>query len=787
MQTHAFARLRRNIFRCTIDLQIFKKTEAKVGGIVLLLSSLTDRLFMLTVFHRRIRLGWSFIVILAFFYFFLLFHDFIGWAVEIEYPLIGLLLCTILFAVLLWRGFVQKAKFALTGLEAPAIICILAGVISFFLSPDRRLSLESGLWALLCLGLFFFFSDIFSSGSAQVGVLSVLLGATGVTAAFAFVEVWFWYSRWWQITGSILQLPPYPYRFITLMGHANTYMAFTNLLAPVALVLFLNTSRRSYRFLAALWLFFYLISVPFSSSRGGWLGLAAWAFVLLVLWLPGSRIWKTSRGFILGHKAWIIFAGVIGFGFLLAAGFKFWMVFSAHPSHGGDPFGGREALWSQALQVWQLAPWFGVGVGRYPYGFLQVAHVFPPGFWPFHAHDWFLTVLAEQGVVGLAAFLLLIVAGVRLLVQWRRQIQHPYNLYASAVLAGMTGFLVHSIFDDFSTNLTMMVTLALLAAWTRNSMATQDKRPRQISSAILALPLLPMLILFGWLFWAQRPMDSALQAARQGDFQMAAELASQSAQRDLHFVFYQSQAGIAWARTWRESGNPTDLARARSYFETARNMEPSYSLSWANSAFLDWTAGQTEAAIQEMQQAVLLAPREPSFSLNLGWFHEQQGNLDQAQLYYQKSLEINPDWDSSPFWQENEFRSAVAADARKPVTDDVAAANPTYWRAAKAAFDRGQIDQAGQLIEFGQSIGEDPVATLVVQIYIAQAQKNFEEEQRLLEQLRSFLDPYTLSYVPITARSYGILHHRSSLTLELVPGFLNLTPDYGQYELLDNR
>ena len=741
---------------------------------------------MQIVKHRRIRLGWIFITILACAYFYSLFHGFFGWSVVMEYPLMGLLISGALIAAVLWRGLAYKTKFTLTGLEIPALLCIAAGGLSLYFSPDRRMSLEPGLWAVLCLALFFVFSDLLSNGAYRKGVLAVLMGATGTAAVFACMEVYYWYSRWWQASGSLLNLPPYPYRFTSIMGHANIYMAFANLLAPVALVLFFKTRTMVYRLLAALWLVFYLISVPFSSSRGGWLGLLVWAAVLSVLWLPGSPAWKTGRAFYTRHRLSVLLSGLIVLTGFLVAGYRFWIVFAASPSHGGDPFGGREELWSQALQVWRLSPWVGAGVGRYPYAYLQIAPVFPPGFWSVHAHDWFLTVLGEQGIVGLGAFLLLVTTSMISLYRWRRGSPASFSLYAAAIFAGMAGFLVHSIFDDFSADLAMMTTLALLAAMVWGGVPKQTSRSRKVSSAALALPLLPLALTFGWLLWAGHPLELGLQTAKQGNHRQVAELASQTVRRDPQYVFAQAEAGLAWARVWGESKDTADLQRARVYLDTARRMEPSYSLSWANSAMLDWAAGEQITAIEEMQQAILHAPQEPSYPLNLGWFYEQQGNLGEARVSYQKSLDLSPAWAGNPFWQENAFRAAIATGVNQRNEADLAA-DPPSWKQALDAISVGQLDAADYFIRMGEASGEDTAALWVAEARLAKAHGDAEIEEGFVEQLRSLQNPYTLYGGPYVAGKYGILHRRNAFDLELVPGYLNLAPNYGQFQLIDEQ
>lgn len=105
---------------------------------------------------------------------------------------------------------------------------------------------------------------------------------------------------------------------------------------------------------------------------------------------------------------------------------------------------GRFASWDQSVAIFKQAPVVGVGVGQAPVVQEQ------QGLFTFagqHAaltiHSSFLTVLAENGVIGAAAFLLLCLAVVGLLIELRRSI-NLQGLYA-AVLAGSVAFLIMSL------------------------------------------------------------------------------------------------------------------------------------------------------------------------------------------------------------------------------------------------------------------------------------------------------------------------------------------------------
>ena len=80
----------------------------------------------------------------------------------------------------------------------------------------------------------------------------------------------------------------------------------------------------------------------------------------------------------------------------------------------------RLAHWIAALRMWELSPWLGVGPGNYAAVYPQVRLLRweePLG----HAHNIYLNVLAENGIIGLIAYLVMWGGVVGWLFYQRRQ------------------------------------------------------------------------------------------------------------------------------------------------------------------------------------------------------------------------------------------------------------------------------------------------------------------------------------------------------------------------------
>lgn len=107
----------------------------------------------------------------------------------------------------------------------------------------------------------------------------------------------------------------------------------------------------------------------------------------------------------------------------------------------------RLATYEQAVQVWHTDPLIGVGVDHYN----AVASAMPTLTYDGissvpYPHDTFLGVLAENGVLGLAVLLYLMVAIARMIRALnRRRFTHPDALLAASVLGGALAYFLYSL------------------------------------------------------------------------------------------------------------------------------------------------------------------------------------------------------------------------------------------------------------------------------------------------------------------------------------------------------
>jgi O-antigen ligase len=681
----------------------------------------------------------------------------------------------ILMIYIAFRSVINRAK--IPAFRSDGLVWLAMGVLLYLLirSPQPSEGVVR-VARLISLGaLLFILLDLFTYIAIRRIALNGLLIVTGLALLLAAFETYAVYNDFWQSTGTF-SLPPLPYRFIGILGHPNALMGLVNLCAPLALVLlFQNTSRIAKSLLAA-WLLLFLAAIPFSSSRGGWMGAAAGLGLLAVwgiwLWKP----WKKIKN--LPKWGWGI-VGVGGLGALAAgvfAAYKFWVAFAAHPSHGSSLFGGRSEMWNAAWLLFRQNLLTGVGPGRYAFGFLDVMSSTPPAYWPSHSHGLIIQTAAEFGLIGLIVGTALFIALIIWVIAGYKNLPDTNKWVGRALLAGLLAFVIQMIVDDFTFWMSIMVPLVILLAWMGASGKEAFPVHPKVSLAWLCIPISISLALTAWVCWTYAPLNSVLTDAQAGDWQQAAEFTSLSAERDSHLAYYQFEAGIASAQAFGQDRDPVDLDNAIRYMEGAVGLEPSLSQAWADLGVLYSQAGQMDEAVDSLLRAASLAHNEPAYPLNLAVIYESMGETTLAEAFYTRVLELSPWSVSLPFWSGTELRAQVV----ETWLQDSETSEPSfdgYWQQACYAIAEGRYPDAEALLAYSRWVGEPGASILFTEGLMAESQGQVEEANAAYADMISSLLRPQLNSVNSFAAAYGTwVSYRTGFSADLVPGYYQLQP-----------
>lgn len=135
----------------------------------------------------------------------------------------------------------------------------------------------------------------------------------------------------------------------------------------------------------------------------------------------------------------------------------------------------RLAFWVAALRMWEFAPWLGVGPGNYD----AVYTAFALPRWQMalgHAHNVYLNVLAESGLVGMLAFLGLWGSVVALALRSYRTARQT-NRWQAALAVGVLGVITHLAIHSLFDNLFVHGMYLHLSLWIAILLSLQSSEP----------------------------------------------------------------------------------------------------------------------------------------------------------------------------------------------------------------------------------------------------------------------------------------------------------------------
>jgi len=333
-------------------------------------------------------------------------------------------------------------------------LLLFLGVILLTLPEALSLTLafkEILKWAEV-LGIYLFVANALTRRQAMVAVIALLTAGMGqaLLGAYQFFrqvgpEHFVLFGRFMRAYGTFQQ--------------PNPYAGYLGLVLPVGLGLLVwavvERRGRSWFQIAGLLAAVGLLAaaMAMSWSRGAWLGFAA---ALVAVNVVRSRQAATIFAALLGVAVLILALG--GLALLPTALIQRFTDFLPFVSVGdlravqitdaNYAVIERMAHWQAALDMWTDHPWLGVGIGNY--AAVYPAYALPK--WPDplgHAHNYYLNIAAEAGLIGLLAYLLL--WGAAFWQAWRA-VRASSGVWR-AVAAGVFGVLAHLAVHNFFDNL----------------------------------------------------------------------------------------------------------------------------------------------------------------------------------------------------------------------------------------------------------------------------------------------------------------------------------------------
>ena len=198
------------------------------------------------------------------------------------------------------------------------------------------------------------------------------------------------------------------------------------------------------------------IALLFSWSRGAWMGFLSGLFVMVVFWPRRLRygllfLLLTLAGFLFLYQSQLLPPTVMDRVSGFADDLTFGDVRGVDINDDNYSVLERLAHWQAALDMAADKPWTGIGFGNYGVVYEDYALIN----WPDplgHAHNYYLNTLAEIGIVGLVAYVLLWGAIFWQTLRVLRQAAWPVRGVALGLLGVWTALTIHHSVDKLYVN-----------------------------------------------------------------------------------------------------------------------------------------------------------------------------------------------------------------------------------------------------------------------------------------------------------------------------------------------
>lgn len=570
---------------------------------------------------------------------------------------------------------------------------LVAFAISTVTSWSPRLSLEYVAYAIICTALYLLLVRLLAHPyfRPRLGGAAVLLClATGGYYLALVLSHWIY---WWSAVGR-LTVPPLRPAFESLTYGNPSAVATMMLLLGAASLAYLGFATVGRRVLSALVLFMTAGVVLLTGSRGAWLGtgigLAAVAALILILptWRSTVRGLAARRPVRIGVVLVVLALIVVALALLPALVGRLTE----------NTVSSRLTFYLAALRMFATAPLLGSGPGTWVAR--RIAFTNPSGvdlYIP-HAHDIILQTLAEFGLLGVMAGLI-VVASLAWLVLGAiggdDPVRRRYGWAALFVLVYLGG---HQLVDFYANMPAVFFALALtLGVLDATSgplplalplPATARRLPAinrlltgpYLRTGTLVLRALPLLVVAALIFsaWSESvalTQSQAVSAADEGDWSAALSHAQAAVNADSLMPPYQFTLGIAAAG----AGN---LPLARDAF--AREAETDdFPEAWLDLAAVQLRLGDSAAARSDLDRAMRLGAQQLVVLVPAARLYLELGDEPLAVQAIADAEEMIPWLAADPYWSST---GALRAAADRALAVVVAASDPSIgYQVALAA------------------------------------------------------------------------------------------------------
>lgn len=505
-----------------------------------------------------------------------------------------------------------KYKLVKSGLNYPVIAFIIASGISLLSSIDIYISVYSLFSITLFAGLYFLVPNIVRERRQIRKIMFSLIFVSGLISIYGIGQYFGIDLLNLKVMGSGYISGPFENR--------NVLASFLVFIMPVSVGFLFEKISKKLKLMVGLVAIITLIALIYTRTRGAWVGfIGAMAFFAGAKLMAGRGMKKILKSLFSKKSLITISLMVICLGLLIRYDYRkptsFTRKFLSIADLKDPATRHRFVMWHTGIDIIKEHPLLGTGIDTFKkiYPKYQSKYLRTEKYGMFEGlsrfiHNDYLEITANTGILGLGAFLWLIVTlywtGLKRLKQIDQSKYSPNLLII--ILSSLTAVLIHSFFHySFylpTTGMLFWLWLGLLNTdGAKAEKIKENIRPSVIRQSVTVLITILLLV------WVTKPFIASLYFDKGCYYSMSGEY-------DAAIALYKKSIEF----------NPRDE-------NTRNNLGNAYRIS-----------GLYGKALKEYEEALKINPYLVEAHNNLGILHVNRGLYDEAIKEYMLAIEINP-------------------------------------------------------------------------------------------------------------------------------------------------
>lgn len=569
-------------------------------------------------------------------------HDLIQWIIYTWPHVIWQLLIVVLFTFwFVWNLSEGKIRIRYSGLDFLMFLFIVSAVISSIKAPNTYN-------AFVCLKtycgyiLFYFLALNIIDEEEDVRRLLYIFTASAVIISLYAIRqyhVGFQEMRAFApecVTPEMLERLRdrlYSDRVFSTFIYPNTLAGYLLLCIPFVIGMLQKSGRGFSKFILILIIMCMLYALALTFYKGGivFVGVVS-VFIFTFLFIKNKRILLAISILTILLLLLILFSGYTASFF----------------NEIRDTLIRRWRLWIAGVEMIKNSPIFGVGLGNF--NVLYPAYKIDIAEEVYYAHNLYLQLFAEQGIIGIISFILLLAFIINRLFKkstiFSGKKQDKISMW---IFIGIVMFFVHNIFD-FDWNVPGLTIIAFIAIslfvyksgiYKERNFVVKKWWQKIISMAVVLILFESAIFYLGKNFIAEYYFRKAEKAFEDKNL-ILAEVLGRTSMRMNHY-----NPGIYFllGNVSTENG---DYAGSIEWYKKAILHDPYSSIFYYNSALsyiylmhVGGDASLMRTAGEMFKKAVAYYPTSPRYRMELAQFYELSNERQLAVLEYSRCVELN--------------------------------------------------------------------------------------------------------------------------------------------------